>query len=199
MVRPVHLLTLLSVLLLGSCTHKDLDFSGVTDLTVELDWKACPSANPASMMLAVFTGSSQPIQKHMPDIHGGRIMLPEGNYQMVTYNGETETLYTRGYSWIDFEVCAYPTDFEKASRIFVGTRNIPRGVNTEDQTIVVEPEELWTAAKDDIKVTGSAGSRITMNVEEATFVLHFTIKNVQNIEFISDILATISGMYNILK
>ena len=194
MKRSVALLTFLSVLLCSSCTHKDLDFSGVADLTVEFDWSQVSSANPSSMMLAAFSSGSQPVQKPLQGKKGGGIMLPEGQYQLIAYNGDTENLFTRGSSWEAFEICAQPTEFALMSRMFAGTRTIPRGVGTEDQEIIQEPEALWTSAHGEAIVTGQVGRRVQMLMEEATYVLHFTIKNVDNIDYITDVLATISGM-----
>ena len=194
MKRSLVLLTIFGVLLTSSCTHKDLDFGGVADLTVLFDWSAVSDANPSSMMLSVFSGSSQPVFKPLQGKDGGGIMLPAGDYQMIGYNEDTEVLYTKGDKWGSFEICSQPTEFELKSRMFARSRAVPRGAGTENQQLIEEPDQLWTSVCEKATVTGIVGRKVTMEMETATFVLNFVIKNVDNIEYITDILATVSGM-----
>ena len=182
------------MLAMSACDHKELDFSGVADLTVDFDWSGISGANPSSMMLAAFSATSQPVQKPLSGKSGGSIMLPEGKYQLIAYNGDTETLYSQGANWSDFEICAQPTEFSSTSRMFAGTRTIPRGQGTENQNLVHEPDLLWTSAYDEVAVTGNVGRRVSMPMEDATYVIRFTIRNVENIDYIHDKLATVSGM-----
>ena len=187
-------MAILTLLLTSSCNHKELDFGGVADLTVIFDWSKVRDANPSSMMLAVFSGSSQPVFKPLQGKDGGGIMLPAGDYQMVGYNEDTEVLYTKGNQWTDFEICSQATEFELKSRMFGRSRSVPRGAGTEDQQLIEEPDELWTSVCENVTVTGVVGRKVTMEMEEATFVLNFTIKNVDNITYLTDVLATVSGM-----
>ena len=194
MKRSVAFMLFLSVLLFTSCSHKDLDFNGVTDLTVVYDWSQVSSANPSSMMLNAFSEGSQPIQKPMLGSTGGTISLPINDYELIAFNDDTEDVSSRGVSWTDYEVYAHQTELSNSSRMFAGTRNVPRGSGTEDQLVINQPDEVWTSAVSGISVTGSIGKSVTMQMEPATFVIRFTIKNVSNIEFVNDVLATVSGM-----
>jgi hypothetical protein len=194
MKRSLVLLAIFTLLLVSSCNHKELDFGGVADLTVIFDWAGTRDANPSSMMLAAFAGSSQPVFKPLQGKDGGGIMLPEGDYQLIGYNEDTEVLYTKGDKWAGFEICSQPTEFELKSRMFARSRGVPRGAGTEDQQLIEEPDPLWTSIYEKATVTGAVGRKVTMEMEDATFVLNFTIKNVDNIEYITDILATVSGM-----
>jgi hypothetical protein len=194
MKRSLVLLAIFTLLLVSSCNHKELDFGGVADLTVIFDWSGTRDANPSSMMLAVFSGSSQPVFKPLEGKDGGAIMLPEGDYQLIGYNEDTEVLYTRGDKWTGFEICSQPTEFELKSRMFARSRSVPRGAGTEDQQLIEEPDQLWTSVCEKATVTGNVGRKIMMEMEDATFVLNFTIKNVDNITYITDVLATVSGM-----
>ena len=194
MKKPLILLMTTAVSLFCSCTHKELDFNGTTDLTVEFDWRNVPTADPPSMMLVAFSDLTQPIQKPFDNRNGGTITLPIGSYQLVAFNDHSEFVSSRGNTWLDYEVYSHQTELATFSRMFVGTRNIPRGSGTEGQTIIAEPDEVWTSAADEVIVTGSIGRRVTMPMEPATFVVHFAIKNVDNIEFVDEVLATISGM-----
>lgn len=180
--------------LLCSCEHKELDFEGVAGLTVKFDWTSVNHANPSYMMLAAFTNTSQPIQKHIEGNNSGFMRLPVGIYNFISYNGDIEDLSTRGYTWEDFEIYSLPVNLVDVSRMFANTRGIPKGAGTENQNFVNEPNGLWTAANSNVEVTGQVGETIKMNMESATYDLHFTIKNVQNMEFINEVLATISGM-----
>ena len=194
MKKPLILLMTTAVSLFCSCTHKDLDFTGTADLTVEFDWDAVSEANPSSMSLTAFTGLSQPIQKHFQGSKGGTLMLPVGQHQLIAFNDDNETVSSRGFFFDDYEVFANPTELSTFSRMFVGTRNIPRGSGTEGEPVITEPDEVWTSALSDVSVTGSVGRTVTMPMEPATFTIHFTILNVDNIDFVTDVMATVSGM-----
>ena len=194
MKRSVALLTFLSVLLFPSCTHKDLDFSGVADLTVEFDWSQVSSANPSSMMLAAFSSGSQPVRKPLSGKNGGGIMLPAAEYGLIAYNDDTEGLLHRGVTWLDYELYTQQAELTRMSRMFTRSQSVPRGAGTENQEMVEEPEQVWTSATDSIEVTGSLGKKVRMVMEEATYTIRFTVKKVENLNFLNDVMASVSGM-----
>lgn len=182
------------LLLLSGCNHKELDFSGIRDLSVELDWTNAPDANPSGMLLVAFADGSHPVTKPLEGKYGGSISLPKGNYKLIAYNDNTETLYSTGSDWSTYAICAYPTELSRASRMFTRSAVIPRGRGTESQSVIMEPEQVWTSANSGVTVTGDFGVLARMEMEEATTSYHFIIKNVQNVEHVNDIVATISGM-----
>lgn len=185
---------ILGLLLLCSCNHKDLDFTGVADLTVAFDWSQVSSANPSSMMLTAFSSGRQPVQKPVQGSSRGTISLPVGDYQFIAFNDNTEDVSSRGSMWTDYEVYALQAELWNFSRMFGRTRSVPRGAGTEGQQVINQPDEVWTSAVSDVSITGSIGKVVTMPMEAATFTIRFTIKNVDNIDFVNDVLATVSGM-----
>lgn len=183
----------MTMLLLTSCTHKDLDFpEGNSQLEVFFNWSLVPDAQPDGMLLTLFSGSSQPVSFHFANPEGGSLMVPSKNYGMIAYNDNIENLQTRGSIWNDFEIFAVPTVMTSISQMFASTRNIPKAPGTENQQIISEPDFLWVSACKDVDVKG--GKTITMQMKSSTIIFPFSITGVENIGQITNIAASISGM-----
>lgn len=193
-VRPF---TLLAVLLLGfsSCCHKNMDegFTGTTDVDVRFNWAAI-DAQPASMRLAVFCSGALPVLIPFSGCDGGSVTLDEGTYSFIGYNSDVESYGTRGRTPEDFEIYAQPTDLSSVAAMFVNTRSIPRAQGTEYQPTVFEPEPLWTSFEPSFTITCSQHSEVTLDMEPATTEYTFTINHVDNLGYVKDMTATLSGM-----
>lgn len=194
--KKTHILTMatMALWLLTSCSHKEFYVGGTADLTVEFDWKGTTNADPASMMLVTFASGAQPVEKPLQGHQGGTMLLPQGEYQLIAFNSDTEVLHSQGDTWSNYEVYAEPTQLRFVSRMFASSMTIPRGAGTADQQEIAEPDPLWTSATEAVTITGYVGKHVVMPMEEATFMVNFHIKNVDNMEFVSDVLATVSGM-----
>ena len=178
-----------------SCSHKDLDFpEGDSQFNVSFDWSNAPDAQPDGMLLTLFSGNSQPVSFHLSDRSGGSLTVPTATYGMVAYNDNTENLLTRGSSWESFEIYSAPLNLAAFSQMFASSRanNIPMAPGTEDQLIISEPDLLWTSAKNAVNTKNNG--TVTMVMRTATIIFPFAITGVENIDRITDIAGSISGM-----
>lgn len=191
------LLGLTAVLLTSCCCHDDDDdgkFPGVnTIIDVRFDWSAAPTASPSLMMLTAFAPDAQPVQIPLDDWNGGWVTLPENNYRLIAFN-EAETFTTEGDKWDAYEICCKPTELSEFSRVFSRSTKVPRAAGTDDEEMVMEPDQLWTAADGDVRVRQPDHQVVSMTMEVATVRYRFTIRNVENIDYISEAVATLSGM-----
>lgn len=193
-VRPF---TLLAVLLMAftSCNHKKLDegLSGTNDVDVHFYW-ADFDANPATMRLAVFYPGALPVLIPFSGRNGGSVTLDAGTYAFTGYNSDTESYATRGRNPENFEIFAITTELASVSTMFANTRSIPRAQGTEYQPTVFEPDPLWTSFKPSFTAVWDQHGEVTMDMEPATTEYTFTINNVDNLEYVKEMTATLSGM-----
>ena len=73
-----------------------------------------------------------------------------------------------------------------------GDSGAPRALGSENLEIVSEPDPLWYGVSPGIAINGS--EVITMPMRSAVHYYTFTIKSVQNLSNVQEILATLSGM-----
>ena len=187
----------LTVLLLLSCTHKDLDFSDRASVLITYDWSQSRGASPEMMRAAVFSDNVQPVFFPFNGSQGGTVDLAKGHtYSFIGYNSDTEYIYTNGSTYDTFEFCCMPTDLATLSPMFAprraGDSGAPRALGSENLEIVSEPDPLWYGVSPGIAINGS--EVITMPMRSAVHYYTFTIKSVQNLSNVQEILATLSGM-----
>ena len=192
-VHPVIWSVLCLVVLLCSCNHKELVYpTGSGGLTIAFDWTNAPTAQPDGMLLTVFSGTSQPVTYSISDRAGGELLLPNGTFQMVAQNDNTESVFSRGNSWGDYELFAQPTAINSIAQMFAATRNVPRAPGTESQNVVLEPDEMWASALSNIQTAYTR--TVTLPMDPITEEYVFTIENVENLENVIEMAATLSGM-----
>lgn len=189
----------LAILSLCSCGHEKeepqpqpIPDEIYGDMTVTFDWSLCDGEKPASMSLYLFNEENQSIPVSFPNATGGKVQLLKGKYQALAYNSDTETMKGSGSSWEDFTISILPTTLE--ARMFASTRgSIPKASGTDNQTVVYEPEILYTAADGNHEFKTTADD-LTLMMKTATHEYTFTINNVDNLSHVNSMAATLSGM-----
>ena len=197
--KGVTIIAAMTLAMTSTGCHKNLDRGTnytKTHYQVKFDWTEAQDANPAIMQFVAF--SSEDGQTHefgFTRRDGGQLDLASGYWQAVAYNGDTETLVTRGNTWRDFEIAAQETSLAVFSRMFVGSRSVPRGTGSEDEPVAMEPDMLWTGSTStEFQAGNNQEETITLKMKAAVYTYHFTVNNVHNLQYVTDISATISGM-----
>ena len=163
-------------------------------LTVRFDWSGAPEAEPAEMSLMAFVGTSQPVQLQFEGREGGNIWLPAGEFDFIGYNSDTE-MAVSGEMWGGFEIYSQETQLNAFSRMFATTRIVPKTKGTEEQPVIYEPDSLWTSVADGVVINEHTyGQTLTMAMEGATHRYVFEIGEVENLKYVNELTATISGM-----
>lgn len=192
---PAAVMLLCSWMLAGCVFESDLEPTSGVNLSVRFNWAQVESpASPASMALSVFADGAQPVQVAFAGRDGGVVSLLPNTYKLIGFNDDTESLFSRGDNWEWFEIYAQRTELSRISRMFHGTRSVPVARGTESEEIVFEPDELWTAALGDTRITTDTMQTVVMPMQSAITEYHFTINNVQNLSYAVGITGTLSGM-----
>ena len=191
------ILLLLSVMLV-SC-HKELvrwPNYLQTHYWVNFDWTDAPKANPSVMNLIVFQkGWELSTEFGFTQKTGGEVDLEAGEYQSLAFNSDTENLFYRGTSWETFEIYTRRTSLSNYSDIFSTSLSFPRGEGSEDEPVIEEPDMLWTGSAEEMPPAGDKEMEsVTLQMQPSVFTYRFVINNVANLEFVTDIAATLSGM-----
>lgn len=183
----------------GTVIEDDIDAwnDGDPNLSVRFDWSQAASARPASMALAVFADGAQPVQTAFSGRDGGRLAISSGTYRLISFNDDTESLFSRGSSWSSFEIYSQVTSLSEATRytrIFQNTRSIPVARGTEDEPVIFEPDELWTSSLAESSVGSDFLTTVVMPMRPTISTYSFTVRHVENLEYAVEVVASLSGM-----
>ena len=167
-----------------------------TSFNVNFDWSKVPDANPSVMQFVVFSEEGRtPLEFGFVKKTGGSADLDAGDYRAVCFNSDTEVLTTSGVVWKDYEITSHVTELYLFSPMFGVTRAVPRGEGSENEPVMQEPDMLWTGTTADVFVAGNNRTEtVTLPMQASVYTYHFTIRNVANLQFVTEMVATISGM-----
>ncbi len=196
----IHILGIITLLTLSGCEHKELcyDHPHMIQLKVVFDWTKAPDASPESMSLYLFPQNGRKVLHYeLPGHEGGTIRVPEGRYEALCLNSDTEGVYCRNTNQITtFEVTTRSTTL--LSDFFTLKTNnskIPRAKGTENERIALAPEELWSSHEENILLEQTSENQtIRFCPEVSTQSCTVEIHNAENLKFVSKINATISTM-----
>lgn len=172
------LLACLAIMISG-CTHHDLCYhhEHLVKLRLEFDWRDAPDASPRGMLVYFYpdeTESGNIYRFDFSNTSGGEIEVKPGKYHIISYNNDTELasgydkekfhthyLYTREGPLLEPQ----STGTGKPGRDF-RDNSLPRPYGTEDERVVVSPDELWGCTAIDVEVTEQGVSYKCFPLEE---------------------------------
>ncbi len=171
----IKLFPVIMFLLFTSCEHKELCYHHDHRITLRLafDWRDAPEASPGGMAVWFYptdnTGGD-PVRIDFSGTEGGEIKVPAGKYNVICYNNDTELSRIGGVE--DFLTHhAYTREgslLEPIQRGFSLTSDdeMPRPDGTEDQRVVVSPDEIWGCHALEVEVTEQGVSYLCFPLEE---------------------------------
>ena len=214
MKRLFSIVSLLSLFVICSCTHKDLCVHHPHDIKVrvDFDWIGVPEADPAGMCVFFYpVEGGQPRRYDFNGMTGGEIEITVGHYMVMCYNNDTEGVLFRGKN--DF-CCheAYTRDGNIFEPVFGNGYAPPSKPGTGEERVVITPDMMWGSIATEVELTDSGicytcstmrgeAERIisdefviTLYPTELTCIYTYEIRNVKNLKHATQMCATISGM-----
>lgn len=215
------ILTLVAVLVLTSCEHKDLCYHHphTVTLKVRFDWRDAPDANPEGMCVYFYPeDGSEPRRADFSNMVGGEIDLNVGKYRVITYNNDTEAVIFDGRNSFDTHRAATRRGsvLEPVMGPQAGSSSALLASGAENQSVVICPDMMWGCSAIDVEITESGVSYICVPMDEKdewlglpvvnteqviTLYPHemlctytYEIRNVEGIERISQVCGSLSGM-----
>lgn len=215
--------------LLCSCEHKELCYhhEHYAKLRLEFDWRDAPDAYPAGMSVFFYPEEPgrEPIRfNFMGRDGGGEIEVPLGRYRLLCYNSDTSgvlfsgvddiathTAFTRRGSML--EPMGVQTKAESDWKL--------RAEGTENEPVVICPDMMWGCNAVDVEVSELGISYIcvpesekdewigrppvtteyviTLFPHELTCIYTYEIRHVKNLDVVSRMSASLSGMSPALR
>ena len=198
-VRSIVRLLICGCVLASCCREKYYNYyvyngdSGAS-VTVRFNWSSHPDARPSSMSVMVFGAEGQPMQFPLAGRYGGSIVVTSGPYAFLAFNDDTDNIYSDGDSWNTFTMHSREANLASFSSMFAQTRDVPRAAQTEDQPMILEPDPLWTSACGVTDIEPCVPNLVAMTMRSAVYEYVFRISGVDNLSYVSELVATISGM-----
>lgn len=182
----VRMLLVAVLLSSAACEHRDLcyDHSHWTELKVEFDWSEAPDATPRTMVVYLFPrDGGLPRRYELTNVKdGAKIRVPAGEYDAVTFNGDTETLKEQGTTYESFVVTT--ADESLLAPLGRGVTNVPppRPEGTESDPVKQTPEKMWSGSVENISIVPLEKPKpLRLMPREATVGCTVTLKNAKNV------------------
>ncbi len=215
----IHTLLLAATLALCGCNHKELCLvhEHTVTLRLEFDWRDAPDASPAGMCVFFYhEDGSEPERFDFRGREGGTIAIKSGNYRLLCYNNDTESvLFRNAYELESHE--GYTREGSLLESIYgsgVNSSSLPRAEGTEEERVVITPDMMWGAQAFDVQVRESGvtytcvpwdgGDRlepvksreqvITLFPHELICTYTYEIRDVKNLEFATQMCGSLSSM-----
>ncbi len=227
--RILHaLIALLLLPVITGCDHKDLCYhhKHMVKLRLEFDWSDCEDPERPDGMCVFFYPEEPGLEIRRLDflgLEGGEISIAAGNYKMLCFNNDTESVFFRGTdAHHTHEVFTRAGGlFEPIGISYAPGSKVPRPEGTEDEDVVICPDMMWGCSAIDVKISEQGVSYICIPVKdkdewigrppvvtentitlfphELTCIYTYEIRNVKNITQISRMCACLSGMAPTLR
>lgn len=190
-------LGLLSMLAL-SCKHKELcyDHRHTGNLSVVFDWSKAPDASVKGMYIYLYPTSGGAMQQFYLPKEGGTIEVPYGSYRALSINSDTEATLVRGESdWDSFELHTREAATLEGMTSMSISGDVPKAEGAEEQRTVLTPDQMYSVREETVVVKEvEEAQTIVLTPEEVTCVYNYEIRNVKNLQYVSDVSGTMSGL-----
>ena len=200
----------------ASCTHKDLCIHHPHSVTlkVEFNWQNAPEANPKGMCVFFYpVEGGDPRRVDFKGLAGGTVELNVGEYNVITYNNDTEGTLFAGQNSFE-KHAAYTREGNILEPVLGNSAGGPRSSGTEDERVVITPDMLWGGISLNVQITETGikykcfpyteeETYVQMENEEHIITLYpsqmlchysYEIINVENLEAATQMCASLSGM-----
>ena len=210
--KILFLITVISTLIFGACNHKELCYHHPHQIKikVEFNWQNAPDANPMGMCVFFYSKNDNYSRRvDFIGMQGGYVELAEGEYQIIAYNNDTESVLFAGTGKFGSHY-AYTREGSVLEPAIGSTAShAPRAQGAEEERVRITPDKLWGCFLSDVKIS-SAGveyscihnNTIVENKEQIItlypndLVCHYSyeILNVSNLGHATLMCASLSGM-----
>lgn len=193
-------LTAGTIMLLTGCRHKLLD-DGIelkVNVRVAYDWKEAPLAMPEGMSSWFYdTENGEARRFDFVGGKGGNITLPPGQWHVLTYNNDVPgCIITNTHSFGEHFVTTREGNPLEGS-LGNGAPLPPRAEGTDGERVAITPDMMYGYTMPDHTVEIRKGERehvVTLVPHEMMCRYSYEIRNVENLNHVVDMCATLSGM-----
>ncbi|MDE7449955.1 MAG: DUF5119 domain-containing protein [Paramuribaculum sp.] len=177
----------LTMLLSGSCTHKDLNEDApkiiADNVDVVFDWSKVPDAKASSMILYLYPESHDVMNYWFNNSKGGIIRTYSGKHTAVCHSNDDPYIHCLRNQNSHDEIEIYTDETALLVGQGISTKGIPRAEGTEDEPLRVTPSMIYGDQRRDISFKATS-DRQTLTFYPEELVCHYTVEfvNVENIQ-----------------
>lgn len=192
------LYSLAILLLLPSCVHKELcyDHPHTVSVKVEFDWRDAPEADPDGMCVYFYpVGGGSGTRFDFSGTEGGEVELQVGSYLVLCYNNDTEV--AQFYNTDDFGSHGVYTREGNVLEPIYGNAadySVPRAAGTEEERVVICPDMIWGSNDTEVEIFDAQDNVVTLFPHELVCTYTYEVRNVSNLDHLSQMSGSISGM-----
>lgn len=139
MKKTIRTIFAAGLLLATACEHKELCYhhAHMETVRVEFDWRYAPDADPAGMCVWFYPADGGQPSRFDLGKEGGNVTITRGDYNIITYNNDYETVYLSSRS--DFKTHEIVT---LSGGLFepLGYSGYP---SSRGERVTICPEKLW--------------------------------------------------------
>lgn len=175
------LIALCFSLLCVGCQHKELLYNAVctSDIVVRFIWKETSGVDIRSMYLYCYPiDGGHPYIFDLAGKEGGVISLPEGTYEFIAYNSDTETVRARKEDK-STSLCLYTHPSELMGGGYIGS--LPDASLLPKTDIKMAPEKIFLGSRQD-KVRAGEENTIEMTPKRIGYTIHVSLQNIDHPE-----------------
>lgn len=176
------------------------DHSHISNLQVGFDWQEVPEMHPKGMTVLFYDAKQdyqEPERYDFAGTEGGTARLLTGSYRALAYNYDTETILYRGSESLStLEAYTRNSSVEEGTQLAPFTRgqSMPRAVGSENEPVILEPDELCGAVSDGFALNIDETAQVLIKPEFRTKEVVITITNVPNLQYTSQFGGALSGL-----
>jgi hypothetical protein len=176
------------------------DHSHISNLQVGFDWQEVPEMHPKGMTVLFYDTKQdyqEPERYDFAGTEGGTARLLTGSYRALAYNYDTETILYRGSESLStLEAYTRNSSVEEGTQLAPFTRGVamPRAAGTENEPVILEPDELCGAVSDGFALNIDETAQVLIKPEFRTKEVVITITNVPNLQYTSQFGGALSGL-----
>jgi hypothetical protein len=197
--NDMHTISLMAVLaaasvLSSSCIHKELcyDHRHLTKVVVDIDWAKAP-ASPTGTHVAFYNVDS-PTTFYYFDMNaaGGEVEVPMGNYNVVCFNNDSETIQYRnegGFSTYE----AY-TRLTTIQQSVMSAAPLPRSAVDSSQDVVICPTNFYRDMDAKVSLKENQVNYVYFQPDSAILTYTYEVIGIQNLNQATRSAAAISGV-----
>lgn len=200
MKRTFYILPFLAAVTLSSCEHKELcyDHPHTGSVRVEFDWSDSPGTAPEGMRVLFYpVGGGVHTAEDIAGCTGGFVDVPPGEYDVVCFNNDTESVSWRGESSpATLEVYTGPSAIDGGMAYGAA----PPQAGNPDEMIRRPPDPLWGCRRNGVRVLSGEGVRNVITLSPAQVTRHVSwemseVTHSENITMVRAVLSGISGSF----
>lgn len=179
----------------SSCIHKTLvyDARHLAKVVVDIDWTLSPNEHSGSHVAFYDLQNEDSFYYFDMAAEGGEIEIPSGDYQVVCFNNDSETILFRNESSLDtYEAYTRLSALHETS--FAAGADLPRSEADSDQDVILCPTNFYSDFNEAAYIKENQVNYVFFKPDSAILTYTYEVINIENLKLVNKTGAALSGV-----